>query len=151
MMGELPKSGARLELFARSSAPAAARERQSAAAERLRALDDYEDVVIRSWEKRVSIDGRENDGTHEVYEAFAEWAREHGVDLCPFFDTRECHSSFTGDSYTALVLPVMCLAVYDGDRLSAVFPHAGDEGPVAIGDALDALEADDRSKPVLAD
>ena len=145
MMGEtsVPGSEARLELFVRSSAPTAARERQSATVERLHALDAenrIEEVVVHSWEKRVPTEGRGVEDTREVYAAFSAWAREHDVDLCPFFDTRECHSSITGESHTALVLPVMCLAVYDDDRLRSVFPHATEERSVAVGDALDVLE-----------
>lgn len=151
MLGEILGRDARLELFVRSSTPAAARERQSIVVERLRALEDYEEVVIRSWERRAPIDGRENDGIHELYDAFAEWAGKNGVDLCPFFDTRECHSSLTGDSHTALVLPVMCLAVYDDDRLRAMFPHVDDGQPVAVGDALDALEGNSHLESILAD
>lgn len=145
MRGELslPRSGARLELFVRSSAPAAARERQTATVERLRALendDGIEAVAVRTWEKRIPVgEGRERE-THRTYAAFEEWARGRGVELRPFFDTRECHSSITGDSHAALVLPVMCLAVSEGDRLRAVFPHASADRTYAVGDALDALE-----------
>lgn len=148
----LPESVTRLELFVRSSVPAAARERQTATVERLRALDaseEVETVAVRSWEKRIPIgeDRHEDRETHRTYAAFAEWAREHGAELRPFFDTRECHSSITGESYTALVLPVMCLAVYESDRLRAVFPHTSEDRSYAVGDALDAIaiSKDDRS------
>ncbi len=142
----LPGSGTRLELFVRSSVPAAARERQTATVERLRALDrtdEIEAVAVRSWDKRIPVgeNRREGDETHRAYTAFTEWAREHDVELRPCFDTRECHSSITGESYTVLVLPVMCLAIFKRDRLHAVFPHASAEQSYAVGDALDALEA----------
>jgi hypothetical protein len=150
----LPGSGARLELFVRSSTPAAARERQSSVVERLRALettDDIEEFAVRTWEKRIPV-GESQRGdreTHRAYAAFTEWARERGVGLNPFFDTRECHSSITGESHTALVLPVMCLAVSEGDRLCAVFPHAREDRTYTVGDALDALAADDSSQSQL--
>lgn len=154
MVGELsiPGSGARLCLFVRSSTPTAARERQSVAVERLRALADgddrIEDVAVRSWAKRIPVDGRDREATHAVYAAFSTWAREHDVELSPFFETRECHSTITGCSHTALVLPVLCLAVYEGDRLSAVFPHIDGTRAVAVGDALDAFETDTERTPV---
>ena len=143
----LPEGNAQLELFVRSSVPAAAYESQSAVRERLRALEaaeDLEGATVRTWEKRVPVDAdmAERD-THRIYATFDEWARGRGVSLTPFFDTRECHSSITGESHTALVLPVMSLAVYDGDRLSAVFPHADDDRSYTVGEALDALENDE--------
>lgn len=147
MRGELslPGSGARLELFVRSSVPAAARECQSSSVERLRALGDtdaIEAVAVRTWEKRIPVgEGRQEGETHRTYAAFEEWARGRGAELHPFFDTRECYSSITGESHAALVLPVMCLAISEGDRLRAVFPHAREGRAYAVGDALDALEA----------
>jgi hypothetical protein len=147
----LPGSGVQLELFMRSSAPAAARERQTAAVERLRALGDddgIEAVAVRTWEKRIPVGehAREEGATHHAYAAFEDWARGRGVELRPFFDTHECYSSITGESYTALVLPVLCLAVSESDRLSAVFPHATPERTYAVGDALDALATDESSQ-----
>ena len=152
MRGELalPGSRARLELFVRSSVPAAARERQTAVVERLRALerdDSIETVAVRTWEKRIPIGGDRERETYRTYAAFEQWARGRGVELRPFFDTRQCHSSITGESYAALVLPVMCLAISEGDRLRAVFPHASTDRTYTVGDALDTLETaeDDRS------
>ena len=96
MGGELslPERGARLELFVRSSVPSPAHERQSSMIDRLRALDDaegIEGVAVRPWEKRVPLDGDapESGDTKEVYESLSAWAREHGADLHPFFETRE--------------------------------------------------------------
>jgi hypothetical protein len=146
----LPEENARLELFVRSSVPAAARDPQSTIRERLRALEAAEridEATVRTWEKRVPVDaGAAKRETHRTYAAFDEWARANGASLAPFFDTRECHSSITGESRTALVLPVMSLAVYDGDRLSAVFPHADEDRSYTVGEALDALEADDEDE-----
>jgi len=147
----LPERGARLELFVRSSVPPPIYECQSSAIERLRALDDTEGVEgirVRPWEKRVPTNEgtREPGSTREIYEALSEWARGHGADLQPFFETRECYSSVTGEAHTALVLPVTCLAVSKNERLHGVFPHATETRSYTVGDALDALEtAADRS------
>jgi hypothetical protein len=140
----LPEGNAQLELFVRSSVPAAARDSQSTVRERLRALEAAETIeaaTVRTWEKRIPVDvGAAERETNNTYAKFDEWARGRGVSLAPFFDTRECHSSITGESHTALVLPVMSLAVYEGDRLSAVFPHADEDRAYTVGEALDALE-----------
>ena len=139
----LPEGNAQLELFVRSSVPAGARDSQSAVRERLRALEadeTIEEATVRTWEKRVPVDaGDAERDTHRTYAAFDNWARRRGVSLTPFFDTRECHSSITGESHTALVLPVMSLAVYEGDRLSAVFPHADEDRSYTVAEALGAL------------
>jgi hypothetical protein len=145
-VNSLPEGNARLELFVRSSVPAAARDPQSAVRERLRALEDDGDVeaaTVRTWEKRVPVDAGNERDSHRIYAAFADWARGRGVSLAPFFDTRECHSSITGESHTALVLPMMSLAVHEGDRLSAVFPHADEDRSYTVREALDALEGDE--------
>lgn len=142
----LPEGDAQLELFVRSSVPAVARDSQSTIRGRLRSLEDdgrIAGATVRTWEKQVPIDtdGSERE-THDTHAAFDDWARRHGVSLAPFFDTRECHSSITGKSHTALVLPVMSLAVYEGDRLSAVFPHADEDRSYTVAEALDAFEDD---------
>ena len=150
MKGEmaLSGSGTQLELFVRSSAPVGARERQTAMIERLRALDDIDSIgatAVRTWEKRIPI-GEDRFGeseTHRAYAAFTEWARGRDIELRPFFDTRECHSAIIGGSHTALVLPVMCLAVHEGDRLRSVFPHTRGDLTHTVGDALAALETNE--------
>lgn len=142
----LPEGNAQLELFVRSSVPAAARDSQSSVRERLRALEAdgaIAEATVRTWEKRVPVGAGDERGTHRTYAAFDDWARRRGVSLAPFFDTRECHSSITGESHTALVLPVMSLAVYEGDRLSAVFPHADEDRSYTVSEALDALGTDE--------
>lgn len=147
----LPERGVRLELFVRSSVPSPAYECQSSAIERLRTLDDTENIEgvrVRPWEKRVPLtEGtREPGSSREIYESLSEWAREHGANLQPFFETRECYSSVTGKAHTALVLPVTCLVVSKNERLHGVFPHATENRSYTVADALDALEtATDRS------
>ncbi|PSP79556.1 hypothetical protein BRC81_04935 [Halobacteriales archaeon QS_1_68_20] len=88
MKEEMALSGSRgrLELFVRSSVPAGVRERQADTAERLRALNDaarIEAVTVRTWEKRILVgeDRHEECEIHRAYTAFAEWARERGVEL----------------------------------------------------------------------
>lgn len=40
----------------------------------------------------------------------------------------------------------MSLAVYEGDRLSAVFPHADEDRSYTVSEALDALEGDETTE-----
>lgn len=140
----LPKRRRRVELFIRSSAPAT-RDCQISAVERLRKLNDserIENIEVRQWETRIPINDKPTE-TQEVYAAFSEWAREYGVNLHPAFNTRECHSLVTNKTHTALELPVLCLAVSEGDRLHAVFPYTSEERTHTVGDGFDLLEADD--------
>lgn len=135
----------RAELYVRSDLPTPSTKCQRTTVERLEAvaasgaLDEHR---VTSWAKRVPADGDHPTGEfeRERYAAFAAWAERAGVRLAPFFDTRECYSSVTGERRTELVLPAACLALYDGeDDLVAVVPHADDEGTVTVRECLSEL------------
>lgn len=148
----------RADLFVRSDLPTPARRCRQATTSRLEALvakSVFEAVSVTSWAKRVPLESGANLGTFErdTFDEFSEWARREGVRLAPFFDTRECHSSTTGERQTQLVLPALCLALYDGEELVGVVPHADEDGTVSIGDCLEYFEkgtGDDRSVTLTA-
>ncbi|EMA01963.1 hypothetical protein SAMN05443574_10419 [Haloarcula vallismortis] len=119
--------GRRASLFVRSDLPAPSQKRCTAIERELQelvcrgVLDDTETV---EWEKRVPLQGPCNGTERDLYNDFAEWAREAGVCLAPFFDTRLCYSSETGEKRRELVMPAVCLAVYEDDKLVQVAPFA---------------------------
>jgi hypothetical protein len=41
-----------------------------------------------------------------------------------------------------LVVPAFCLAIYEGDRISAVYPHADATDSYTVHDGVDALETE---------
>jgi len=142
-MSDTP-SRRRVELFVRNDLPTPSRERRTAVEDRLAQLqcdgviDGYETTV---WDKRVPVDGASGTLERSRYNEFAAWAADAGVCLAPFFDTRECYSWTTCEKQTELVLPALCLAVYEGDELTQVAPYARGGTPISIEDCLDDLEA----------
>lgn len=132
----------RVALFARDDLPPVVTHRLAGLSARLEQLvadaviDSY---MVHRWSKRQPIDSVE--ATQQSrYASFREWARTSGVRLTPGFQTRECYSMQTGDRQRSRVFPVVCLAVYDGDELDAVYPHVGTE-PRTVEDGLDTLSS----------
>lgn len=60
------------------------------------------------------------------------------------FDERPIRSEMTGESYTVLVPPTVCLGVYEGDSLVGVFPSRIDGDVYEVSDFVRALS---RSRP----
>lgn len=150
-------AASRAELFVRSDLPTPARQCRTTALSRVEELVDggvLDEFSMTSWAKRVPLDEDAELGAFERarFDEFSLWARSAGVRIAPFFDTRECHSSTTGERQTQLVLPAVCLALYDRDELVAVVPHVSESGTVSIGDAFDRLDesADDDWSVALA-
>lgn len=117
----------RATLFVRADLPKPSQKRCTAI-ER-----DLQDLVGRGvldaaetveWKKRVPLQGAGNGTERELYNEFAAWARDAGVCLAPFFDTRLCYSMSTGEKRRELVMPAVCLAIYENDELVQVAPFA---------------------------
>ena len=134
----------RVELFVRADLPTPSDERRTAVEERLEALqcsgviDGFETTV---WEKRVPVEGGSGQLERSRYNEFAAWAADAGACLAPFFDTRECYSWETCERRTELVMPALCLAIYEDDELAQVAPFARGGTPHSTEDVLDDLEA----------
>ncbi|WP_254278735.1 HTH domain-containing protein [Haloarcula marina] len=132
----------RAELFVRSDLPQASEKCLDAVEVGLEklarrgVLDDYERT---EWEKRIPISGDGHRPERERFNEFAEWANERGAYLAPFFDTRWCYSDETGERRKELVLPVLCLAVYEDGELARVAPFAEDGTPTSLGACLAEL------------
>lgn len=143
-------AGPELTLYLREGTAGPARARQDAARERARRLvetDVAADLAVETWETKVAVEGTEpeNEPVLSAFNAFSDWARTAAVRLYPAFQTRECYSWTDGSRYTALVLPVMCLAVRSGDTIEAVYPHI-DEETYSVFDGL-AILAANRHEP----
>ena len=136
--------GRRALLFVRSDLPEPSQQRRTELEEDLRklvcagVLDDARTVV---WDKRVRAYGRPESAERNRYAEFAEWATQAHVSLAPFFDTRECYSTSTGERETQLVMPTMCLAVYEDDDLVRVAPHANGGSTESVTECVEALAA----------
>lgn len=137
-----------LELAVRTLSPRGCQRRQNEVVRRLNALAErgvVDDVSVSVWGDRVATTtaDAETDHGREVLDAvasFREWADDHGLSVDPFFETRESHSEFTGESYAALELPAMVLAEYRDGELSWVSPCVDGEEAYTVGDRLATLE-----------
>lgn len=133
----------RAELFIRESLPTPTERRRVAVENRLQELEcagTIETFETTTWEKRVPV-GDEDCPERGRYEEFRAWATEAGAGLAPFFDTRRCYSWETGERRTELVMPALCLALYEDDELVQVAPFARGGTPHSIEECLDDLEA----------
>jgi hypothetical protein len=119
-----------VKLFTRAGA-AGTHDRVTEAIDRTRALEasgQVERCSVATWDKQVVLgdgkSGRSDRGreTLEKIEAFESWAAGRNASLYPFFEERTRRSLLTDGAETVVVLPVLCLAVYEGERLEAVFP-----------------------------
>ncbi len=139
---ECPQSR-RAELFARAALPAPSEKRRASVENRLRqlqrtgAIDEYEST---GWKKRVPV-ADEDCPERGRYEEFLEWATDAGATLSPFFDTRLCYSWENGEKRTELVMPALCLAIYEDAELVQIAPFARGGTPHSIEECLDDLEA----------
>lgn len=132
----------RAELYVRGGLPKPARQCRRTTERRLADLIAsglLRDASVSSWAKRVPI--RDGDADERrLYDEYRAWADEEGVRLRPFFDTRECYCTHTGEKRQELVMPALCLALYDeDDDLVCVAPHADESATVTIADCLDWL------------
>jgi len=133
----------RAELFVRTDLPTPSEKRRNAIERRLSDLqcagtiDEHETTM---WEKRVPV-ADEDCPERTRYEEFLEWASEAGVSLAPFFDTRLCYSWDTCEKRTELVMPAICLALYEDDELVRIAPFARGGTAHSIEDCLDDLDA----------
>lgn len=131
-------------LFVRSDLPEPSQHRRTELEAGLRelvcagVLDDARTVV---WDKRVRAHGRPETVERNRYQEFAEWATQAHVSLAPFFDTRECYSATTGEKETQLVMPTMCLAIYEDDDLVHVAPHANGGSTESVTECVESLES----------
>jgi hypothetical protein len=140
-----------VDLYVRADAPVV--DRRNAVIGRLERLERQDRIAgfrLSHWPSAISLDlvrERDDDGIHEVVRSFETWAGRNDRRITPSFDVRTPHSSITGESDDLLVLPVMCIAAYDGDDLVGVAPSSDGGSVHTVADALDSIEAGDPPVP----
>ena len=117
------------------------RDRERAVVEALETLSAdglIEEVELRTWPGRVSLEGAETGRSDlvETFETFRSWASEHGTSICPPFLVRERESAITSERDVVLVTPTMFLTVYDDDGLVDLYPREDDDALWTIDDWL---------------
>jgi len=138
-----PTADVGVELYVRSELPPPAQERAARVYAGLEQLA-REGAVTRldrsTWPTRTPVEDPRPD-VRDAYLSFESFADATGVGLAPFFQTRECFTPEYGGWTEWLVLPGICLAVYEDDRLVSVSPHTDGEETRTVQDALDVLDA----------
>jgi len=92
-----------------------------------------------TWPSRAPLDDL-GDALRDTYLSYRVWADDRGYSLAPFFQTRECFTPDRGGWTDWLVTPAFCLAVYEEDALSAIYPYADGAETHTVEDGVDALE-----------
>lgn len=129
-------------------------EEMSTRLDRLVSRGHLDEFDRSTWVKRTPVDDCDR-SLRDLYLSFTAWANEHDRTLVPFFQTRECYSADTSGRENWLVLPAMCLAVYEEGQLTAVYPHHDGEKTYTVEDGVAVLERPDEDvvehRPALAD
>lgn len=104
---------------------------------------------VQSWPEEVAFSPeRPERAMIRGVESYREWADRAGVDIEPPFATRTRKSIVTGAEIDILVLPSICLALYDDEgQLVGVYPHSDDEGTYTVEDAISRLRAGEMPLP----
>lgn len=146
---EQTAAGGHVELWVRGNSPYCVRDVQEETYARIRRLREsgvIDSFAIELWdtvETSPRTIGTDRAATcREKVAEFQEWAAERDYTLHPGFQIRETSSMLTDDVRRELVSPLLCLAVYEGDALEAVFPHTDGEHIRTVVDGLEWLEAD---------
>lgn len=135
----------RVELYLRSLAPTVGREGQERVVERLRALDDADEIAG----VEVTLSGEcicprsataETDPGRQLldrYDAFERWADERDRELVGFTE-RDTQSRVTGTTVTGIVFPRVVLAEFRNGALAFVAPSTDEDERTSVADRLDA-------------
>jgi len=132
----------RAVLYKREELPEPVATRVAAVEQQLEAVakrGNIESVEVRTWCSREPLQEC-SDSLQNVYSEFALWAATTGRSLTPFFSIRRCYTTGKTERCDWLVLPALCLALYEDDTLRAVYPHLEKSGYRTVEDGLAFLE-----------
>lgn len=108
-----------------------------------------DDLVLRSWPEQVTTSDGEEQEVLDRFESFSQWADRAGVDIQPPFETRTRKSMVTGAETDLLVLPLICLALYDdAGGIVGVYPHSADGETYTVEDAIAKLRTGEVPVPL---
>lgn len=103
------------------------------------------DLDVDVWGTSMGItqtDDRDPVSTRETVAEFIQWADAYGYTLQPGFEWHSADSEDTENGQTGqIVTPLLTLAVYNGERLQAVYPHGDGDQVHTIHEGVEALES----------
>jgi hypothetical protein len=140
-----------IELYLRSLSPQGNRARQRAVLERLKTLDiegeigGYDVHVCGKCLPANPDEMQTKFGTflRNQIAVFELWAAKNELPLDSLFQRQKIESSYTGESYTELVVPTMVLVEYEGSTLRFVTPCKTDDQNWTVTDRLKVLPDQD--------
>lgn len=118
--------------------------------QRLEAEGVIDAVTVQAWPEAVPLsDTTPYTEVVDLFERFTLWADRHGRSVTPPFTVRSQSTVASEGTRRVLSTPMMCLAVYSGRTLTAVYPHADGDDHYSVTDAVAALRTDgiDRLTP----
>lgn len=99
------------------------------------------DLQVRVWPKSISLN---HDGISRIVsevERIEEWAEHSGVSLRPALETKEIHSSITGERDRILLLPSVCIVLQQAGEPIGVFPCSEGDRTVPVSEVVETLQA----------
>lgn len=112
--------------------------------QRLTTTDHIDDFSLHGWPEKIALS--ERTPYSEALDAFKRmetWATEQGASIQPPFSVRTTTTTITNETRTLLRTPILCLAMYTGDQMAAVFPHSRGDEQYSVTDAISALRTDE--------
>jgi hypothetical protein len=140
-----------VKLFVRGDPEPGTEARKRHVLERLSELQEsgrLTEFEVHVWTKRICPSGPLRETTFhrtvlDTLREFRNWAERTGRSVDCAFKQHETHSVITGEEYSTISLPMMCLAVYEDGALSGVYPHSTDAGVRTIQHVLEQLTVSD--------
>ncbi|WIV66149.1 HTH domain-containing protein [Natrialbaceae archaeon AArc-T1-2] len=110
--------------------------------EHLAEIDAIATLEVETWNTTTldTIDACESENATAPVERFRAWARRRGCTLEPAFRRRTVDSLIVSETSTELVVPIVTVAVYEGDDLACVAPCVSGDDVYTVDDCLRALE-----------
>lgn len=156
MEGAMTDDSLRAVVRLRTLGPSGLNPPQTRVVDRLRTLAEEDDSIdeldVDVWGASMGITRTdEREGIHERVREFERWADERDRTLRPAFERRIPESSGQtndeGDGTEGkrrdgrIVTPLITLAIYEGESLRAVYPHADGDEVRSIHDGIETLES----------
>lgn len=141
-MTDTPPAQRRVEVRVRARPPACVIDAIEETVTRLERLEDagtIADLEVTTWSP-CRLDAIERIGDGAPLERFRTWARSNGYTLAPAFGRRTVESMVDSESHTELVVPIVTVAVHDGDDLECVAPCGAGTDVYTVPACVDALE-----------
>lgn len=138
----------RAVLRLRTLGPSGLNPPQTEVVDHLRTLAEVGSIAeldVDVWGTSMGItrtEDRDPMDTRETVADFEQWATEQGCALRPAFEWRSAEPEGEDDGQNGrIITPLITLAVYDGERLQAVYPHTNGEEVRTVHDGIEALES----------